>query len=170
PSREPERVTWLPRCSATTPSRRSISARFCPYWPNSRDASRFSSKASTIWVAAVSPAADEDTKDSLSDREERNRSDLHQYRFCGHIDRSEGSEQTVGADYRDPRRYDVADHCRWRHDLNRLQIWGAPDDLARMTSRLFEQDVEDAATASRIERGLLSLDSHLQATQPLGFD
>src|SRR5262249_27874345 len=48
PSREPERVTWLPRCSATTPSRRSISARFCPYWPNGRDASRFWSKASTI--------------------------------------------------------------------------------------------------------------------------
>ena len=26
-----------------------------------------------------------------------------------------------------------------RHDLNRLEIWGAADDLARMASRFFEQ-------------------------------
>ena len=64
------------------------------------------------------------------------------------------AEQAVGADLGDRHGRDVADHCRWSHDLNRLQIWGAADDLARMPSRLFEQDVEGAAEALRVERGL----------------
>ncbi len=47
-------VTWLPRESATTPSLRSITARFCPYCPNSTDARRLSSKSSTIRVIGLS--------------------------------------------------------------------------------------------------------------------
>jgi hypothetical protein len=54
-SRDPSRVTWLPRCSATTPSRRSIKARFWPYWPNSMEASRLSSKLSTTCVTVFAP-------------------------------------------------------------------------------------------------------------------
>src|SRR3954470_4239919 len=44
-------VKWLPRESTTTPSRRSISARFCPYGPTSADAARLSSKSMTTWVS-----------------------------------------------------------------------------------------------------------------------
>ena len=47
-------MTWLPRCSAVTPSRRSISARFWPYWPNSTEAWRLSSKSSAALVGAPS--------------------------------------------------------------------------------------------------------------------
>src|SRR5882724_7820267 len=42
---------WLPLESTTTPSRRSISARFCPYGPTSADAARLSSKSMTTWVS-----------------------------------------------------------------------------------------------------------------------
>src|SRR5215813_1657881 len=38
-----------------------------------------------------------------------------------------------------------------------------------MASRLFKQDVEGAAEASRIERGLMAVDDRLQAVEPLGF-
>src|SRR5439155_22716477 len=62
-----------------------------------------------------------------------------------------------------------ADHRPWRHYLNRLQIWRASDDLARVTSRLFEQDLESAAMTLPIERGLLSVDCRLEAVEPLGF-
>src|SRR3974390_3540711 len=50
-------VTWLPRCSATTPRRRSMSARFWPYCPNRTEASLLSSNASTVCVVAVSSEA-----------------------------------------------------------------------------------------------------------------
>src|SRR5262245_64020576 len=38
-----------------------------------------------------------------------------------------------------------------------------------MASRLFEQDVEGAAEASRIEGSLVAVDGRLQAVEPLGF-
>src|ERR1700744_4239999 len=70
-------VTWLPRESATTPRRRSISARFWPYWPKSIEASRLSSKASTTWVAALSSgAAGEGRRGLLSDPRVRKSSSL----------------------------------------------------------------------------------------------
>jgi hypothetical protein len=40
-----------------------------------------SSKASTTWVAELSPAVGEDTNDPLSDRDERNGSGLYQHRL-----------------------------------------------------------------------------------------
>src|SRR5204863_9292626 len=48
--------------------------------------------------------------------------------------------------------------------------WGAPDDLARIAPRLFEQHVKDAAKASRIERSLLPVDRALQPVEPFGLD
>src|SRR5882757_4266902 len=51
PSRVPAMVMWLPRESTTTLSRRSISARFCPYGPTSAEAARLSSKSMTTWVS-----------------------------------------------------------------------------------------------------------------------
>src|SRR5450631_4248506 len=44
-------VMWLPRESTTTPSRRSTSARFCPYGPTSAEAARLSSKSMTTCVS-----------------------------------------------------------------------------------------------------------------------
>src|SRR5262249_59828724 len=122
---EHARATGFPRCSATTPSLRSISARFCPYWPNNRDASRLSSKASTTWVAELPPAVGEDTNDPLSDRDERNGSGLHQHRFRVDAGGHARAEQTIGADVGNRPRRDVADHSRLGHDLNPFGVWGA---------------------------------------------
>src|SRR5438105_1449229 len=44
-------VMWLPRESTTTPSRRSISAKFCPYGPTNAEAARLSSKSMTTCVS-----------------------------------------------------------------------------------------------------------------------
>ena len=43
---------------------------------------------------------------------------------------------------------DFADQRRRRHDLHRLQIWRAADDLAGLAARLFEQHVEGHAVRS----------------------
>src|SRR5262249_58449939 len=103
------------------------------------------------------------------DRGERNGSTLRQHRLGRAARLREGAEQTVRADLGDRHRRNVAEHCRWPRDLNRLEIWGASDDLARMASRLFEQDLEAAPAASRVECGLLAVDDGLQAEEPLGF-
>src|SRR5262249_33487813 len=147
---------------------RSISARFCPYWPNNRDASRLSSKASTTWVAELPPPVGEDTNDPLSDRDERNGSGLHQHRFRVDAGVNARTEQAIGADVGTRHRRDVAHHCRWGHGLKRLEVWGAADNLARMASRLVEQDVEGAAEASGIEGSLVAVGGRLQAVEPLG--
>src|SRR4029077_18307962 len=170
PSRDPATLTGLPRCSATTPSRRSIRARFWPYWPNSIEASRLSSNASTIWVAALSlGASGEDTREPLSDRGARNCSALRQHRFGAHRRFHERPKQAVGTTLRHFHRCGVFDHCRGSHDLNRLEIWGAPDDLARIASRFVEQDLEGAANALRVEFGLVAVDRRLQTVEPFGF-
>src|SRR5262249_58240876 len=161
PWRDPARVTWLPRCSAPTPSPRSISARFCPYWPNNKDASRLSSNASTTCVAVLSPA-----KDPLSDREERNGSGL-QHRFRAQPCACKFAEQAVASNFGNLNRPNCANHRSWGHDLNWLQIRRSPNDLARITSRFFEQDIESAATTLTIERGLLSFDDGLEAVESI---
>ena len=81
----------------------------------------------------------------------------------------ERAEQAVGAHLRNPHRCDVSDHCLGSHDLNCLQIWGAAGDLARMASRLVEQNIEGAAETLPIEGSLLAVDCGLQTVEPLGF-
>ena len=47
-----------------------------------------------------------------------------------------------------------ADQACRRHHLHRLQIWRAAGELAGIAAGLFEQHVEGAADAARVERGL----------------
>src|SRR5215471_4125769 len=172
-SREPSMVTWLPRESATTPSRRSISARFCPYWPNSTEASRLSSKASTTWVAALSPAvAGVGTSAPLSDPRVRNASGLHTCQR-GRRDvrrRGEFTEQAVRAGARDRDGDHLADQRRRRHHLHGLQIGRAADKLAGQPASFLEQHVEGAADAARVEAGLVPVDLGLQPREPFDLD
>src|SRR6185295_10549913 len=130
-------VTWLPRESATTPSLRSSRARFCPYWPNSVEARRLSSKVSTVWVVAVSSGT-EGASVPLSVVRLRNELGsggdeiLRGGEFC--IDSGavgERSEQAVGSGIRNCYRNHLADQVFRRHHLDRLEIWRAAGELAR---------------------------------------
>src|SRR5579871_3682910 len=119
-------VTWLPRESAVTPSRRSIRARCWPYWPNSVEARRLSSNASTTWVAPFSAVGDgEGMSEPLSEPRGRNASALQGREFgrggAAHRRLRQLAEQTVGARARDRDGDDLADHRRRRHRLHRLQ-------------------------------------------------
>ena len=67
----------------------------------------------------------------------------------------ERAEQAVGADFGDRHRGISPIRSGGAIDLHRLEIWGAADDLARMAAGLFEQHVEGAAAAARVEGGLL---------------
>src|SRR5437660_2563337 len=99
-------VTWLPRESTTTPRRRSIRARFCPYCPNSVEASRLSSKASTNCVAGPLVVTIEgDARDPFSIRGDRNGFSAP----CLHVSR-EHAEQAVRACLGDPYRPNFAAH------------------------------------------------------------
>src|ERR1043166_574729 len=119
-------VTWLPRESAVTPRRRSIRARCWPYWPNSVEARRLSSNASTTWVAPVSAvSAGEGMSEPLSEPRVRKLLALQAGKLgCGGVARErlrELAEQTVGAGAHDRDRDHLADQRGRRHRLHRLQ-------------------------------------------------
>ena len=80
------------------------------------------------------------------------------------------AEQAVRRDLCNRHCVNLTDEGRWRHDLNRLQIWGAADDLARMAAEFFEQDIELTTDKFRIESSLVAADPVLEDRQPLGFD
>src|SRR6185437_31907 len=107
------------------PSRRSISARFCPYCPNRMEASRLSSKASTICVVAVSSNAAEAGITGSVVRKAVSGSccgeDLLRDVRAGRIRRN--AEQAVGADTSDGDRNDLADERGRRYHRYRLEIW-----------------------------------------------
>src|SRR5882724_2989136 len=140
-SREPSSVTWLPRESATTPSRRSINARFCPYWPNSVEARRLSSKVSTVSAVAVSLASAADGAIPLSVGRLRNASGSNcDAGLCIDTWRiREHAEQAVCDGSGDGDRHHCADQACGRYDLHRLQIGRAAGELACVTTGLFHQ-------------------------------
>src|SRR5262249_21480049 len=113
-------VRWLPRCSATTPSRRSISARFCPYCPNRTEASLLSSKASTVCAVAVSSEAAAGGITESGVRKGVSSS------CCGKDGGvrlvSKSAKQTVAADFGDGHALDGANQFDRRHDMHGLQI------------------------------------------------
>src|SRR5262245_23021263 len=171
PSREPSSVTWLPRESATTPRRRSISARFCPYCPNSVDARRLSSKVSTAWVGAVSSGPEGASE--LSVGRLRNASGSGCDKAGGFCIDSRGPgerpEQAVGHGGRDRDRHQRADQgCRCHH-VHRLQIWRSTDQLASLAASLFHQHVEGRPEATGVERRRLASDRGLQPREALGL-
>src|SRR5450830_493555 len=167
PPREPSRVTWLPRCSATTPRRRSISARFCPYWPNRTDASLLSSKASTICVIAVSSEAAAGGITGSDVRKGVSSSCCGQRRRAGMFGKP--AEQSIGSDIGDGHRQYRTDQRGRRHDLHRLKIWGAADQLPRELTRLFQQHIHGAADKTCVEFAPVAVNDGLQPLQALGF-
>src|SRR5262249_42438487 len=156
-----------------TPRRRSIEARFCPYCPNSAEASRLSSNVITICAAAPSwnsppganwPGSVNLGKSSASYGNERVGM-VRTRAFPG-----QPSEQAIRPDFRDRHGNDVADAAWRQHDLHRLQIGRAADELSGSTPRLFEEHVEGGSEAARIECRLVAIDRRLQPRQALGLD
>src|SRR5579875_3964958 len=162
--REPSTVTWLPRCSAITPRRRSISARFWPYWPKRTEARRLSSKASTICVVAVSSKAAAGGIGRSGVRKGSSGSDGD---ALGHI--GQLAEQAVAADLGDVDGRHRADQGARRHDLHRLQIGRTADQLSGEPARLFEQDVDGTTGKTGVEDALAARDRGLQTLQPFGL-
>src|SRR5438128_1160684 len=68
------------------------------------------------------------------------------------------AEQAVGAHLRDRYRCNLPDKALRSHHLDRLEIWGATDNLARMASRFFEQDVKGTAQTSGVESSGMAID------------
>src|SRR5450631_749194 len=118
-------VMWLPRESTTTPSRRSTSARFCPYGPTSAEAARLSSKSITTCVSggicmsrsSLRLGASEGESDALLGKGSGSRFDLRRIgdvrkigpqarrvRRCG-----EFTEQAVALEAVDPHRQYLSD-------------------------------------------------------------
>src|SRR3974390_3333555 len=81
----------------------------------------------------------------------------------------ERAKHAVRAHLGDRDRCNPADKVLWSHDLNRLKIWGASDNLARMAPGPFEQNVEGGAEALRVEGRGIAIDYRLQAVKSLGF-
>src|ERR1700726_242787 len=182
PSREPAMVMWLPRESTTTPSRRSICARFCPYGPTSAEAARLSSKSMTTCVSggicmsrsSLRLGASEDESDALLGKGSGSRGHC---RWCHGRSCDPGSsgprigsgrefaEQAVALEAFDLHRQHLADDVRRRHHMRRLQIGSAADDLAGIAGCAFEQHVDGVANRSHIEGRLLAVDQFLEPHQ-----
>src|SRR5580692_10195661 len=138
PSRDPAMVMWLPRESTTTPSRRSISARFCPYGPTRADAPRLSSKSMTTCVSggicrsrsSLRLGASEGESDALLGKGSGSRDD---WRRMGWLRKSslqrqprrEFAEQAVALEALDLDRQYLSDDIGRGHHMGRLQISGA---------------------------------------------
>src|SRR5215470_12666942 len=160
-------VRWLPRCSATTPSRRSISARFCPYCPNRTEASLLSSNASTVCVVAVSSEAAVGGITESGVRKGVSSSCCDKCggaRFIG-----ESTKKTVATHFGDGHTPDRANQPGGRHDLDRLQIWGAANNLPRQPAWLFQQHIDCAASKAGIKPALVAGDDGLQPLQAVGL-
>src|ERR1700681_1217135 len=133
---------WLPRESTTTPSRRSISARFCPYGPTSAEAARLSSKSMTTCVSggicmsrsSLRLGASEDESDALLGKGSGSRCRLRRghLRRC-HVSRGgpdgvrmrcgrELAEQAVALEAFDGHRQYLPDDIRRGQHMRRLQI------------------------------------------------
>src|SRR5947209_7889794 len=133
-----------------------MSARFWPYWPNSMEASRLSSKSRTMGPGVIC----EDSP--LSGRGERNDSGLPSLGLS-----REHAEKAVRARLHDDHGHDLADEFVSCCDLHRLQIWGTANDLARTPTRLLEENVKAPPDAARIKDGLLRGNGALPPVQPL---
>src|SRR5581483_1962197 len=149
------------------PRRRSINARFCPYWPNSMEASLLSSNASTVWVVAVSSETAAVGITEFVVRKGRSSS----CRCKGRIPvlTFEAAEKAVAAHFIDDDALHRSDTIGRRHDLHRLQVGRAADELARKPARLFEQHVDGAPGKPGVEAALMPGNSGLQPLQARGF-
>src|SRR5262249_19915079 len=160
-------VTWLPRCSATMPRRRSTKARFCPYCPNRTDASLLSSNASTVCVVAVSS---EVAPGGITESVVRKGVSSSCCSECGRaLFSGQRAKKAVTADFGDGHAPDRADQRCWRHNLDCLQVWRAAHDLPGQSPWLFQQHINCAVGKTSIKRALVASDSGLQPLQAIGF-
>src|ERR1700681_4562695 len=140
---------WLPRESTTTPSRRSISARFCPYGPTSAEAARLSSKSMTTCVSggicmsrsSLRLGASEGESDALFGKGSGSRCHFGGRHFRRRHVRSslrgsrirrahELAEQAIALEALNLHRQYLSDDVGRGHHMRRLQIGGAADNLA----------------------------------------
>src|SRR5262245_51534028 len=144
-----------------------MSARFCPYCPNSIDASLLSSNASTVWVVAVSSEAAAGGITGSVVRKAGSGS------CCCKSDNAafvgEAAEEAVTADFVDDHTAHGANAFSRRHDLHRLQVWRTAHELPGQFAGFFEQHVDGASGKAGIEAALMTRDSGLQPLQPLGL-
>src|SRR6185437_14006410 len=135
------------------------------------EASRLSSKASTIWVVAVSSEAAEAGITGSGVRKAVSGSCCgeNSLRNVRAVRIRKNAEQAVGSDTCNCDRHDLADTPGWCHHRYRLKIWGFADQLPSMPSRLLEQHVDGMADEAGVECALLPGDEGLQALQALGF-
>src|SRR6516165_5665850 len=161
-------VTWLPRELATTSSRRSIKARFWPYWPNSVEAKRLSSKVRTI-CAVLSGAMKTDSSVSGVRKSGSCRDQCGALRGGCRWCVGEYAEQAVAGDFGNCDCGDLADQRCRRACLDRLKIGRTADELPVVATGPFEQHVEGAAQAIAVERRLTAVDGILKTPQPFGF-
>src|ERR1700716_542677 len=170
-------VMWLPLESTTTPSRRSISARFCPYGPTSADAARLSSKSMTTCVSggtcmsrsSLRLGASEGESDALFGKGSGSRGHWRKSRLPGpRIWRGrELAKQAVALEAFDRNRKHLSDDVGRRHHMRRLQIGGTADDLAGIAGGAFEQHIHGVANRRHIEGRLLAVDQFLEPHQSL---
>src|ERR1700751_1662909 len=105
-------VMWLPRESTTTPSRGSISAKFCPYGPTKAEAARLSSRSMTTCVSGgicmsrsnLRLGASEDESDALFGKGSGSNGRLRRgcVHFVQRLRRYELAEQAVALEAVDP--------------------------------------------------------------------
>ena len=119
-----------------------------------------SSKASTTWVGAARPARGRRAVHGRSERCATALRLLQPVREPAAASRASASapNRLLVPTSMIGHRRDLADQAMRRHDLHRLQIGRAADDLAGIAAGLLEQHVEGRADAARHERGLLPLD------------
>src|SRR5262245_27119415 len=144
-----------------------MSARFCPYCPNSMDASLLSSNASTVCVVAVSSEAAAGGITGSFVRKAGSSSCCCKFYSTGFV--RKGAEEAIAADFVDDHTVHRADAFSRRHDLHRLQVWRAAHELPGQFAGLFEQHIEDAAGKPGIETALMARDGGLQPLQALGL-
>src|SRR5580704_18860881 len=158
------------------PSRRSISARFWPYCPNSEEASRLSSKVRIIWAVLSGATKIDSSVSGVRNSGSCAKKSGFSFRRCfgcsfrcsfGSL--HQRAQQAVAGSFGDNDGGNLADERLGSGHRHRLQIGRAADDLAFMPARLFEQDIEALANAASIERFLLTVDDVLQTLQPLRF-
>src|SRR6185437_12219294 len=145
-------VTWFPRESTTTPSRRSTSARFWPYGPTSAEAARLSSKSMTTCVSGgtcmsrsnLRLGTSEGESDALLGKGSGSDGRLRGGNRCAACWRTERqlAEQAVALQAVDPDRQHLSDDVARCHHMGRLQIGGAADDLAGIAGGALEQRSE----------------------------
>src|SRR5205814_2156197 len=177
PSREPAMVMWLPRESTTTPSRRSISAKFCPYGPTNAEAARLSSKSMTTCVSGgtcmsrsnLRLGASEGESDALFGKGSGSVGHVRGGRPAGMRRGGELAEQAVAFEAFDSDRENLADDVGRGHHMRGLKIGGAADDLARIARGALEQHIDGVANRSHVEGRLLAVDQFLEPTNRLSM-